>query len=626
MPSIRNLPPSLLVLPTLLASALALPGGVAAQPAPVQILINHVGYDARASKKLVIQAPSELTISGFQVVDKQGRVALEGKLGNGGKLAKVDNWKRWRFLRGDFSALDKPGTYQIRVNAGGREVRSEPFQVAARLLPETLLFDLLFFLKSQRSSGVFDLTDRTMTFHGEKRKPVDVRGGWFDASGDVSKYLSHLSYANYMNPQQTPFVVWSLIESAERLAPVKSVRLQALRPRLLEEAVYGADFLVRMQDPAGYFYLTIFDVWSHDPKKREISAYKTQDGIKTSDYKAGYREGGGLAIAALARVAGLYPALGKQLGDYSAARYLAAAEKGFAHLQAKNLEYVDDKQENIIDDYTALLAASELYQVTRKPLYLQAARARRQALVDRLSKDERQKGFWRADAKGERPYFHAVEAGLPVVALLRYRAVEPDASLHGPVLKAVSESLAFELGITAEVFNPFGYARQYVKDLGGGKRSAFFFPHRNESGYWWQGESARQGSLATAALLAGALLPAQKKALETYATDQIDWILGLNPFDVCLLQGRGRNNPEYEADQPNAPGGVANGITGGFDDERDIDFLPEPHAHNPSQRWRWSEQWIPHGAWLTLALAAQAAALPEGPIRAASEPNGSGPS
>ena len=55
-----------------------------------------------------------------------------------------------------------------------------------------------------------------------------------------------------------------------------------------------------------------------------------------------------------------------KLGDYPAARYLAAAEKGFAHLQAKNLEYVDDHQENIIDDYTALLAATELYQATKK--------------------------------------------------------------------------------------------------------------------------------------------------------------------------------------------------------------------------------------------------------------------
>ncbi len=592
-----------------------LPAPIAqAQPPAAQILVNHVGYELSASKKFVVQAAADLSVDGFQIIDGQGKVVFEGKLaqlGNGGKTGQVDRWSKGRFLRGDFSALARPGRYRVRVPLATGVVRSEPFPVAARLLPEALLFDLLFFLKSQRSSGVYDLTDRAAPFFGDKRRPADVHGGWFDASGDVSKYLSHLSYANYMNPQQTPFVVWSQIEAAERLTPVKSVRLQALRPRLLEEALHGADFLVRMQDPGGYFYLTVFDVWSHDPKKREISAYKTQDGVKTAEYKAGFREGGGLAIAALARIAGQFPALGK-LGDFSPARYLAAAEKGFAHLQAHNLEYLDDHQENIIDDYAALLAATELYQTTKKAPYLEAARKRRASLLARLSHDDKWKGFWRADSKGERPYFHAVEAGLPVVALLRYRAVEPDAAQHGPVLEAISESLAFELAVTAEVYNPFGYARQYVKDLGGGKRSAFFFPHKNESGYWWQGESARQGSLASAALMAGALLPDQKKALEAYASDQIDWILGLNPFDVCLLQGRGRNNPEYEADQPNAPGGVANGITAGFEDERDIAFLPEPHARNPSQRWRWSEQWIPHGAWLTLALAAQAAALPAG--------------
>ena len=56
--------------------------------------------------------------------------------------------------------------------------------------------------------------------------------------------------------------------------------------------------------------------------------------------------------------------------------------------------------------------------------------------------------------------------------------------------------------------NPFGYARQYVKDPGG-KRAAFFMPHRNETGYWWQGENARLASLAAAALLGSRLAPPQ---------------------------------------------------------------------------------------------------------------------
>jgi hypothetical protein len=56
---------------------------------------------------------------------------------------------------------------------------------------------------------------------------------------------------------------------------------------------------------------------------------------------------------------------------------------------------------------------------------------------------------------------------------------------------------------------------------------------------------------------------------------------------------------------------VASGITSGFDDEHDIALLPPPYDKDPAQDWRWSEQWLPHGAWLVLALAAQQAALGE---------------
>jgi hypothetical protein len=587
-----------------LSLALALVATAAARTAAatVRVLINHVGYEVKGSKKFVVQAAEDVTSPSFQVLDEQLRVVLAGVPG---KFETVDGWKKWRYWRGDFSTLERPGTYRIKFAGPRGDVWSEPFQIKEKLLPELLLSDLAFYFKSQRSSGVWDRADRKMGFTGGKRAPVDVHGGWYDASGDVSKYLSHLNYANFMSPQQTPLAVWAMLEASELLADIKTERLQAVRTMLEEEALWGADFLVRMQDPAGYFYATVFDVWTHDPKKREITAYKTQKGVRYPEYQAAFREGGGLAIAALARIGALKPTA----GDYPAARYLAAAEKGFAHLQANNLKYVDDGQENIIDDYTALLAATELYKATKKEPYLKAARARAEALRTRLHRDERWKNFWRADAKGDRPYFHAAEAGLPAVALLRYRAVEPDRALGQTAFQAVKDSLTFELAITREVANPFGYARQYVKPIDGPKRSSFFFPHKNESGYWWQGENARLGSLASAALLASRELPAaEARALKTYATDQMDWVLGLNPFDMSMFHGRGRNNPDYLAANPNAPGGICNGITSGWDDERDIAFLPVPQATDPEQNWRWSEQWIPHGAWFTLALASQVVA------------------
>ena len=89
--------------------------------------------------------------------------------------------------------------------------------------------------------------------------------------------------------------------------------------------------------------------------------------------------------------------------------------------------------------------------------------------------------------------------------------------------------------------------------------------------------------------------------------DQLNWILGLNPYDASLLQGTGHNNPTYgffgTFEYTNAPGGIVNGITSGFDDEENIDLnLPYAITGKDSD-WRWAEQWLPHAAWYMLAVA-----------------------
>ncbi len=153
--------------------------------------------------------------------------------------------------------------------------------------------------------------------------------------------------------------------------------------------------------------------------------------------------------------------------------------------------------------------------------------------------------------------------------------------------------------------NPFGYPRQYVLVPGGPDRVQFFMAHKNESGYWWQGENARLGSLACAARWGSRVFADDAQfsaALWRYAQAALDWIFGLNPFDACMMQGHGHNNPRYDLDKWNAPGGVCNGITAGEFDEDDIDFK-QAWETDPSQSWRWTEQWIPHGAWLLAAIA-----------------------
>ena len=581
----------------LLAATIAL---AAAQES--RILVNHLGYDSRAQKKAVVAAPGTPVLERFFLLDKDGHPVMSGNVTRAGE---VPGWRGRHFWTADFSAFRGSGVFRLRVSGPGARLVSEPFAIAPGLLADACLSDILFYIKGQRCSGEYDAFDRHVPFFGGRQGTADVHGGWFDAAGDDSKYLTHLSYAAAMNPQQQPQVVWNLLAARDLLRGAGSERLRSLLRRIEDEARHGADFLVRMQDPAGYFYTTVHDIWTHEPQDRTICSFRLQTGERDDRYKAGWRMGAGSAIAALARASTLGGG-----GEFSAAAYLEAAQKGFRHLQTHNRDYLEDGRENIIDDYCALLAACELFKATGAAEFLPEARSRAASLCARLAGDQFYQGWWRADDRGERPFWHAVEAGLPLVALLRYLEVEPDAARKPAIRAAVAVSLKFELAITGEVVNPFGLARQYVQGTQSPRRSAFFMPHDNESGYWWQGENARLASLAAAALLASRVLAEPSGAdLRSYAIRQVDWVLGLNPFDACLLQGRGRNSPDYLPGFPNAPGGICNGVTAGMDDGNDIAFLPKPWDANPSHNWRWSEQWLPHGAWMFLALAALESAL-----------------
>ncbi|WP_440871784.1 glycoside hydrolase family 9 protein [Vibrio diabolicus] len=562
------------------------------------LLTNHIGYEHLGPKKAIVQteqphlssytaqlicATTEQTVATF-AVEEQGKVA---------------NWHQGYFYLIDFSSFTDSGDYFLQVE----DTRSSSFTIGEHILLDQTLSDVIHYFKSQRCGGIFDQQDRQVPVLNANQT-VDVHGGWYDASGDVSKYLSHLSYANYLNPQQTPMVVWNILKGLSLLEGSEDIATFT-RTRLIEEALFGADFLVRMQNEKGFFYMTVFDKWSKDTAQREICAYETQLGHKFDDYQAGFRQGGGVAIAALAAAS----RLGVH-GEYDQQKYRNAAENGYWHLKEHNTQYLNDGEENIIDEYCALLASVELFTATKETRYLEESRLWAQRLIARQMSDEQIQHFWSANQDGSRPYFHAAEAGLPVIALCEYLSIEDDSVQTESVKRIVNRACEFEIKISNKVTNPFGYPRQYVKGVNESKRDAFFVAHNNESGYWWQGENARLGSLATMAYLAQPHIASQEvqQQLSVFAQDALNWVVGLNPYDMCMLDGHGRNNPDYLPQYGffNAKGGVCNGITGGFEDEEDIAFNPPAQKEDVLQNWRWGEQWIPHGAWYLLAIISQA--------------------
>ena len=259
-----------------------------------KLLVNHVGYLPGGVKKVIFQTKSNLTPDKFEVKDLEGNVAYAGKFVDGGQ---VDQWHTGNAFEGNFTELKAQGKYVIAIKVSGKEIKSLPFTIQDNVVADQCISLLLEGMQHVRCEGEYDEKDKSMSFFGEREDTVDVHGGWYDASGEKGKYLSHLCFTNYMAPQQTPMFVWNMMETVKRM----NIQDKKLDKDIKDEIAFGADFLVRMQDKEGYFYLTIFANWSWEVQQREISAYAGQHGEKNDQYKAGFREGAGIAIAALAR-------------------------------------------------------------------------------------------------------------------------------------------------------------------------------------------------------------------------------------------------------------------------------------------------------------------------------------
>ncbi|MEN0053112.1 MAG: glycoside hydrolase family 9 protein [Mucilaginibacter sp.] len=565
--------------------------------API-IYVNQVAFDAKGAKMAVVRNDVKLTReTAFTLINTSGKVEFSGTLS---KAEQINEWaKGVYFYQANFSSFIKSGKYKVSVRINGKQYLSAEFEVGEDALAKSTIPSIIGYYNKQRANTPTELeVDKAVILYGSN-KTADVRGGWCDASGDVSKYFSHLAYANYMSPQQIPLVTWSMVNAVQTI-PALLNKLGAYN-NMVNEALWGGDYIMRSLSKEGYFYMTVFSYFSKDPKARRIVGLRANS-VTTDEYQCAFREGGGMGIAALARISHL-----KKDGEFKSAEYLTAAKRAYDHLKVNNTKYDDDGKENIIDDYCALMAATELWIATDSSFYHEEASKRAQNIEKRMSSA----GYFITNDTG-RPFWHASDAGLPIIALCRYLNKENNPDDRSAALSVIKKALDYNLRVTSEVNNPFGYARQTFK-LSDKIQNGFFIPHENETGWWWQGENARLGSLSTAALIGGRLVYPEKggwgvkKELAVYASDQISWILGCNPYNKCFMYQFGKNNVPYMSSSfghGSGKGGISNGITGkeGNVDGSGIDFKTEDKGNE----WRWTEQWLPHAAWFLQAITAMA--------------------
>ena len=387
--------------PLLLASLASL--SLAPRDVPI-ILTNHLGYDAWGPKRAVIQEQLDDEIGPCRLREETSDEQVAELTPQ--RAGAVKAWGDWIYWTIDFSDVRREGTFYLECDDSGDGIVSEPFVIGRSLLEHRMLSDVIYYFKGQRASGALDAADRALPFEDQTGRTIDAHGGWYDATGDYGKHLSHLSFSTYFNPQQLPLTAWALLEAHDLLDRRADPVTQQYLKRLLDEGAWGADYLVRIKAPNGSFYRSVSGAGTREaargspdrarpPELRDqLDAQRSPPGralgrteVRPYDhqppdereYESSFRAGGGLAIAALARAAAM-----KVPGELSA-NYLKTAQDAWAYLAEHNTELTNDGHENIVDDYCALMAAMELFRATGDPQYRAAADRRAQSLVQRLA-------------------------------------------------------------------------------------------------------------------------------------------------------------------------------------------------------------------------------------------------
>lgn len=559
------------------------------------IYINQIAFDVTAPKHAVVSLPVNEKATRF-IIYKGSDIIYQDKL-----IAQpaFNEWGEGaQFYLADFSAIKRRGQFHMVVNTQKQQLKSSTFAIKPNANFTLTIKPLLDYLKNNRYTS---LEDKAIRIEGTEQF-VNVYGGWNNTGGGDGKQLSNLSQSNYLISQKTGLAVWAMTQSYTKAK--KLYDRQGLTTQLTKEVMWGADHIHRLLSEEGYFYANITD-HRMTSNERLIKG----DGIQSNElnFQAAFREGGGMAIAALASASQLSIKT-RIRGEISPYQYLVDAEKAFAHLQKNNTNYLNNDKENIIDDYTSLIAATALYRATKRDEYLKFARHSAHNLNNRLSSQ----GWFISDNKG-RPFYHPSDAGLPIIALVDYVNIEPKNQIKIKTVRVIKRAIDYQLALNRQVSNPFNLARQpfktYQNEQYGNKQVGFFMPHANETKDW-QGENARLSSLTAAAIWGGKLSHADRLGafsvnakVASFAQSQLDWIVGKNPYQMCMLYGFGINNPpSAQSAGKMLNGGISNGITGATlsSDGSSITWAEGPDENNR----RWTEQSLQNTVWYLLAVTA----------------------
>ncbi len=556
----------------------------------VDILINQAGYMPTAAKTCVTGGDQPIE---FEIVDiKTMETAHKG-------FMRPVSCDFGQYLKADFSGLTREGHYYIRTDS----LRSFPFEISRSVYDPAINLILNYFSKQRCGASTTGYLSPCHVDDGirmDNGKRQDVSGGWHDAS-DLRKWVGATIYG-----------MLGLAKTYDLVAD----RDPDLGQRIMEELKWGNQYFLKMQEPEGYIMSFVGgDVKKHSDSNRWTDNEPGEEGgeLHFARPDAGRNRQDMLIFGTNDdRVIRTDPL--DMMGQYNfitseammarimkahdvpyAAKCLAAAKKGFewcaAHPQESNPGVLG----------ASIEASLELYKTTGNEKYRESAiRAASDLVALQDTTGEKITGFFYISVEKREPYKNISRGCLELISLSDLIKAFPDHPEVNSWKNAVEKYSERYLAVMAD-HNSFGIVPfgLYTEQPGGNRKIGkywyryFMEPHLS----WWVGINANIASAGVGLLKADAIL--DNANLRGTSQDQLDWIIGKNPFNSSTLIHVGYNHPghfpgsTFFPTTPVIPGAVMNGLGGDAEDNPVIG----------TGIWQISEYWTPMVAYTLWLLA-----------------------
>ncbi len=556
------------------------------------LLVNQVGYMPQAGKTVVAAG---IITGKFELIDiETQKTVYTGFF----KPGPVDIGE---YSVGDFSSHTLEGHYYIKSDT----LRSYPYAISKSIYHSPI--DLIVGYFSMQRCGASTtgylspchLDDGVRMDNG---KHQDVTGGWHDAS-DLRKWVSATIYGM--------IGLGKTYELLDKNHPG--------REKIMDELMWGNQYFLKMQEPQGYIMSFVGgDVRKHSDSNRwtdneigieggEPGLVKPTAGRSTQDMLIFGTKDDRVIQTDPASIQAQYNYITSQA---IMARITRTTDNNYSEKCLYAAEYcfnwcIENDKRIIPGILGASIQASiEMYKTTNKNIYKDHAIAQALKLKELQVKIHKGNvgGYFHSSFTDKEPYKHIWHGCLEYISLCDLTETFPehkDSRIWKDMLSDYSNHYLFFISQK----NSFGivpYGLFKDKDPGGNRKNGnlwyryFMQPELS----WWVGINANIASAGVGLMKAAGVL--NNPELKAVAQRQLDWIMGVNPFNSSTIVSVGYNQPErfsggeFHPFTPVIPGAVMNGLGGDSEDQPVIG----------TGNWQISEYWTPMAAY-TLWLMAE---------------------